>query len=1365
MANYYVSPTGNSGVTGLDPNFPTTLDHAKTQSLPGDTILLFGGTYNRTTGFYPKVGTSDNWITYRNYDSTPPVLTWTGSPSGGDDLIHFFHATTAPVTGGQLLPQYVEINGLWFEGNNGANYAVFLQGCSHVRVLNCRIQHCGAGGIASKFGDYYYVANNLIYHCGYNQGFSAAIHFNSHKWTDSYTGFHSYVLNNICVGTHDGSVNHTDGNGIIMDLSDNSYDPTTADTPPVLILNNVCYENGGRGILSFIVTNIWVLNNTCYANGLDTSVSSATSGNFTTNYAQNSYFINNISQAFTGRYNYERLGISPLPGSLSYYEDMYFAGAGNNFSNAALINNDPQFNDLSVFNPADNNETNALPLPWNLGTALELQADSPAAAIGIDPTTLPGLNANIVSDLQTYIYTDINGIARPVGGPFSLGAYQVTVPSPPAPPKAMVFLRPPAFLGGPAFGKPRLFPVVQVPTAAIVTSATPNIAAQGDTLDVVLGGTGFVSNSAVTFGAGITVNSVTADSPLQLTVNISVSGGATVGLYTITVTNPGTHASSLVNGFTVRLPAPTVSSVTANNGNQGQTLSVTVAGSNFVNGATSSFGAGVTVNSTTFNNSAQLTVSISITAGATPGTRDVTVTNPDTQSATLVAGFTVNAAPPTVTSATPDHGYQGQTLDVTIAGTFFVNGATSSFGSGITVNSTTFNSSIQLTANITIAGGATVGVRTITVTNPDTQTGSLVAGFSVTLVPPTVSSITANNGNQGQTLSVVIAGTNFVSTPTVSIGSGITINTVTFDSAIQLTVNITIAAGAIVGTRDVTVTNPDTQSATLVAGFTVNAVAPAPTVTSATANTGIQGQTLPSVVIAGANFVATPTVSFGAGITVNSVTFNNSAQLTVSITIAPTATVGNRNVVVTNPDLQVGTGTNAFSVTAAAPTVSSATPNSGIQGQTISSVIIAGTFFVATPTVSFGAGITVNSVTWNSSIQLTVSITIAGGATPGARTITVTNPDTQSGTLVSGFTVFLPAPTVSSVTANTGAQGQTLPSVTIVGTGFVATPTVSFGSGITVNSVTFTNSTHLDVSITIAGGATVGLRDVTVTNPDTQAGTLVNGFTVTLPAPTVSSVTANSGQQGATLPSVTIVGTGFVATPTVSFGAGITVNSVSFTNSTHLSVSITIALGASVGVRTVTVTNPDTQSGSLVSGFTVTAAPTAPTVTSVTPNSGMQGDSPTGVVIVGTNFVATPTVSFGAGITVSNIVFTDSAHLSVDLAIADGATPGTRNVVVTNPDTQAGTGTNAFTVTAAAPVLTSVTPTQGERGQCIPNVIIAGNFFQDGATADFGAGITVNFVLFDSLIQLTVNITIAVDATLGARTVTVTNPDNQSGSL
>ena len=96
-------------------------------------------------------------------------------------------------------------------------------------------------------------------------------------------------------------------------------------------------------------------------------------------------------------------------------------------------------------------------------------------------------------------------------------------------------------------------------------------------------------------------------------------------------------------------------------------------------------------------------------------------------------------------------------------------------------------------------------------------------------------------------------------------------------------------------------------------------------------------------------------------------------------------------------------------------------------------------------------------------------------------------------TAASGLiTVIAAAPTVTSVAPATGpAAGGT--SVTVSGTNFQAGATVTFG-GVAATGVTRVNSTTITCT-TPAHAA--GIVNVVVTNPDTQFGTLVNGFTYT----------------------------------------------------------------------------------------------------------------------------------------------------------------------------------------------------------------------------------------------------------------------------
>src|SRR2546427_1219118 len=76
-----------------------------------------------------------------------------------------------------------------------------------------------------------------------------------------------------------------------------------------------------------------------------------------------------------------------------------------------------------------------------------------------------------------------------------------------------------------------------------------------------------------------------------------------------------------------------------------------VTGTNFQAGASASVGAGVTVTSTTVVSSTQLSVALAIATTAALGPRDVTVSNPDGQSAISPGGFTVGLSAPTISVA------------------------------------------------------------------------------------------------------------------------------------------------------------------------------------------------------------------------------------------------------------------------------------------------------------------------------------------------------------------------------------------------------------------------------------------------------------------------------------------------------------------------------------------------------------------------------------------------------------------------------------------------------------------------------------------------------------------------------------------
>ncbi len=314
--------------------------------------------------------------------------------------------------------------------------------------------------------------------------------------------------------------------------------------------------------------------------------------------------------------------------------------------------------------------------------------------------------------------------------------------------------------------------------------------------------------------------------------------------------------------------------------------------------------------------------------------------------------------------------------------------------------------------------------------------------------------------------------------------------------------------------------------ANIAANLFVSSVAPA--IGLVTPGDGIRGQTL-SVEINGltTNFQDSSQVSFGNGITVNSRTINSPEKITVSITVAPDANLGFRDVTVTtllgSGTTEIATGVGVINITdpPPGPKLISITPTQGAQGSTLNvDVFGSNTNFInGTSVANFGAGITVNSTTVINSTKAVVNITVQNSAAIGLRDVTVTTgSEIAREDLPGPFLVITRSAVIARITAvnpNRGNPGQTL-DVTITGenTNFVdgISTTAFSGTGITVNSTTVISSTSVIANITIASNAPLIFRDIIVTTGG-ESATGLNLFqlqeTITpSPTPTVTPTPA-----------------------------------------------------------------------------------------------------------------------------------------------------------------------------------------------------------------------------------------------------------------
>ena len=95
-----------------------------------------------------------------------------------------------------------------------------------------------------------------------------------------------------------------------------------------------------------------------------------------------------------------------------------------------------------------------------------------------------------------------------------------------------------------------------------------------------------------------------------------------------------------------------------------------------------------------------------------------------------------------------------------------------------------------------------------------------IGAFELQIASPTVTSVNPAQGTQGQSLTVLITGTNLTGTTAVSFGTGITVTGFTVKSSTQITATIHVSPAAAAAPRDVSVTKPGATGA-LVNGFNV----------------------------------------------------------------------------------------------------------------------------------------------------------------------------------------------------------------------------------------------------------------------------------------------------------------------------------------------------------------------------------------------------------------------------------------------------------------------------------------------------------------------------------------------------------------
>ncbi len=437
---------------------------------------------------------------------------------------------------------------------------------------------------------------------------------------------------------------------------------------------------------------------------------------------------------------------------------------------------------------------------------------------------------------------------------------------------------------------------LKAPPPATPASCSPASVAQGaSNVNVVLTGTSvsgsgffdpfayYTNHIAAAFsGSGITINSITYNTPTQITLNISVSGAAATGGRTVTVTNPDGQAVA---------SAGTVFTVDAS-GSQCPTITINPVSQTICSGSPVTFFIGASGNPTPTYQWRKNTVNI---PGATSISYTIPATSPsDAGSYDCVATNSCGSATSTAATLTINVGasISGQPSGQTIC-----SGSNASFT--VTASGTPAPT-YQWRKNGSNIGGATSATYSITGAVPgDAATYDCVVTNSCATVTSSGAILTVNTA-----ASITGQPTNATACEGSAAGFTVTAggspapsyqwrkNTVDIPGATNATLSFASVAAGDAGSYDCVVTNSCGSATSLAASLTVNTAA------------SITGQ--PSGQTVCENDAASFTVTAGGSPAPtfqwrkNTVNIPGATSATLSLASATTGDAGSYDCVVTN---------------------------------------------------------------------------------------------------------------------------------------------------------------------------------------------------------------------------------------------------------------------------------------------------------------------------------------------------------------------------------------------------------------------------------------------------------------------------------
>jgi len=370
----------------------------------------------------------------------------------------------------------------------------------------------------------------------------------------------------------------------------------------------------------------------------------------------------------------------------------------------------------------------------------------------------------------------------------------------------------------------------------------------------------------------------------------------------------------------------------------------------------------------------------------------------------------------------------------------------------------------------------------------------------------------------------------------------------------------------------------------------------------------------------------------------------------------------------------------------------------------------------------------------------TVSITVSTDAGTASATVSTTGGAAPEVALAA----VSPPPTIASLSPSSVVAGTAAFTLTISGSNFLpGTGATSVKWGLTALTTTYISCTQITAVVPaslISSEATIPITVVTSGGKSSSVP-----FTINPPLPIISSFNPSQVPPGFGSFMLTIGGSHFTSASIVTFG---TTPLVTAFAGSLIEAVVPANLVQDSGAVSVTVTT----TGGTSAPATFTVAQPIATITSLSPSSIAAGSAPFTLTISGTNFNSASEVYFTNGIRPPTS-YVNQTQLTAAIPAYLVASMGTVDVWVFNP----GVGMShpaMFTVHAAPPGISSLTPASVTAGGAGFMLTIKGTAFTQASTSSWGT--TSLGTVFVSSTQLiaAVPANLIVDSGTGSVTVT-----------